>query len=95
MNLTAVRLNGVEFVVPLANASGATLAEELQADDTRGYILKVPLSADVVTQQVGTSPASSFVPSQDSLTLSCFLALQRRGRDALQSGRQLHTDRLA
>lgn len=50
--LAAVSLNGEELVVPFENASRFTLVEESQQDDTRGYVLKVPLDDAVVMQQV-------------------------------------------
>lgn len=97
MTLAAVRLNGVELAVPFENASRYTLTEESQANDTHGYVLKVPLDDAVVTQQVKKkTPATRLVlqviPRQ---TLLCLLALQRRGPDALQTGHQLHADGFA
>lgn len=61
VTLAAVSLNGEELVLPLKNASHYTLMEESQ-DDTHGYVLKVPLDAAVVTQQVNESPATSLNP---------------------------------
>lgn len=65
VTLVAVSLNGEELVVPFENASRYTLMESKE-DDTHGYVLKVPLDDDVVTQQVNESPAASLDPLGDS-----------------------------
>ncbi|XP_075906731.1 uncharacterized protein LOC142904490 [Nelusetta ayraudi] len=51
VTLAAVRLNGVELAVPFGNASSYALTEESQANDTHGYVLKVPLDDAGVMQQ--------------------------------------------
>lgn len=66
MTLAAVRLNGVALVVPFENASHYTLTEESQANDTHGYVLKVPLDDAVVTQQVKKDSSDASCPAGDS-----------------------------
>lgn len=65
VTLAAVRLNGVELAVPFGNASSYALTEESQANDTHGYVLKVPLDDAGVMQQVNVSSAAS-CPAGDS-----------------------------
>lgn len=66
VTLAAVRLNGVELAVPFENASRYTLTEESQANDTHGYVLKVPLDDAVVLQQVKNVSSAASCPAGDS-----------------------------
>lgn len=52
VELVAFNLNGKEFTVPFANTSTYTIYEAAEPNDLHSYVLKVPFSDPVVTQQV-------------------------------------------
>lgn len=60
--LTAVRLNGEEYMLPFENTSAHTITGATYANNTQGYTLKVPFDHPVVVTKVNHHPSHASGP---------------------------------